>query len=28
MSSVIIHATLLSTCGRTCTLALIEKGVP
>ena len=28
MSSLIIHATPLSTYGRTCTLALIEKGVP
>ena len=28
MSSLIIHATPLSTYGRACTLALIEKGVP
>ena len=28
MSSLIIHALPLSTYGRTCTLALIEKGVP
>ena len=28
MSSLIIHATPLSTYGRTCPLTLIEKGVP
>jgi len=28
MSKVIIHATPVSTYGRTCTMALVEKGVP